>query len=203
MKIILWSIVALFLIGNALFVLPIHISSDSITSNYTVNYKRDSLLLHNIFSDSTIQLKLNLPPLYQGIYDNTDSFKSKINSSSYILVNTAVLHNLDFTAVAFPFYKVTTFNSIIPFFSIIKASNAPDMDSTVLVGNIIINGKLSVKGISSPVYAKGLLEKELVRILGKELRTIETTINRKPPVDTTQTLAEPEIDNPKKPTKRK
>ncbi len=184
MKTILWSLLALFLIGDALFVLPFHLSSDKITSTYDVNYKRDSLLLKNIFSDSTIQLRLNLPPLYENIYKSSDSFAKKPVSSSYILVNVSVLHNLDFTAVSFPFYKVTSFNSIIPFYSIIKASNAPDMDSTALVGNITINGKLSIKGICSPVYAKGLVEKELVRILQKELNKIETDINRRPVIDT-------------------
>lgn len=192
MKIVLWSILALFLIGDALFVLPYHISSDSITSTYDVNYKRDSLLLKNVFPDSNnIQLKLNLPPLYANIYKSPDSIAKRPESPSYILVNVAVLHNLDFTAVSFPFYKVTTFNSVVPFFSIIKASNAPDMDSTALVGNITINGKLSIKGICSPVYAKGLVEKELVRIIQKELTKIETDINRRPPPDTTAQIIEP------------
>ncbi len=191
MKIALWSILALFLIGDALFVLPFHISSDSITSKYEVNYKRDSLLISNVFSDSAIQLRLNMPPLYDTIYKSTDSLAKRPKSDSYIMVNVAVFHNLDFTAVSFPFYKVTTFNSVIPFFSIIKASNAPDMDSTALVGNIIINGKLSIKGICSPVYAKGLLEKELVRILQKELYKIEADINRRPPPDTTALPIEP------------
>ena len=192
MKIVLWSILALFLIGDALFVLPYHISSDSITSTYDVNYKRDSLLLKNVFPDSNnIQLKLNLPPLYANIYKSPDSIAKRPESPSFILVNVAVLHNLDFTAVSFPFYKVTTFNSVVPFFSIIKASNAPDMDSTALVGNITINGKLSIKGICSPVYAKGLVEKELVRIIQKELTKIETDINRKPPPDTTAQIIAP------------
>ena len=185
MKIFLWSLLALFLVGDALFVLPFHISSDSITSTYDVNYKRDSLLLKNVFSDSAVQVRLNLPPLYETIYKSTDSNAKKPQSDSYILVNVAVLHNLDFTAVSFPFYKVTTFNSIIPFFSIIKASNAPDRDSTALVGNIIVSGKLSIAGICSPVYAKRLVEKELVRILKKELDKVETVINRRPPADTT------------------
>ena len=185
MKIFLWSLLALFLVGDALFVLPFHISSDSITSTYDVNYKKDSLLLKNVFSDSAVQVRLNLPPLYETIYKNADSNAKKPQSDSYILVNVAVLHNLDFTAVSFPFYKVTTFNSVIPFFSIIKASNAPDRDSTALVGNIIVSGKLSIAGICSPVYAKSLVEKELVRILKKELDKVETVINRRPPADTT------------------
>ena len=182
----------MFLIGDALFVLPFHLSSDKITSTYDVNYKRDSLLLKKVFSDSTIQLRLNLPPLYENIYKGSDSFAKKPVSPSYILVNVSVLHNLDFTAVSFPFYKVTSFNSIIPFYSIIKASNAPDMDSTALVGNITINGKLTIKGICSPVYAKGLVEKELVRILEKELNKVEMDINRRPVIDTTVQLIAPQ-----------
>jgi len=185
MKIILWSAFALFLIGDALFVLPYHFSNDSITSSYDVNYKRDSSLLANVFPDGNIQLRLNMPPLYENIYNSSDSLSKRPKSPSYILVNVGVFHNLDFTAVAFPFYKVTRFNSVIPFYSIIKASNAPDMDSSALVGNIVISGKLSIKGICSPVYAKGLVEKELVRILQKEMNRIETNINRRPPPDTT------------------
>lgn len=196
---------ALFLIGDALFVLPYHISSDTITSTYDVNYKRDSLLLQNVFPDSSkIELRLNMPPLYDAIYKNSGSAVKKPEQSSYILVNVTVFHNLDFTAVAFPFYKVTTFNSVIPFVSIIKASNAPDMDSTALVGNITINGKLSIKGICSPVYAKSLVEKELVRIIKKEFSKIETVINRRPVQDTTVSIVAPApVKTPRLKKKRK
>ena len=196
---------ALFLIGDALFVLPYHISSDTITSTYDVNYKRDSVLLKNVFPDSSnIELRLNLPPLYEAIYKDSGNTAKKQAQPAYILVNVAVFHNLDFTAVAFPFYKVTTFNSVIPFASIIKASNAPDMDSTALVGNITINGKLSIKGICSPVYAKGLVEKELVRILKKEFSKIETVINRRPVQDTTvQVVAPAPVKTPPLRKKRK
>ena len=205
MKIFLWSLLALFLIGDALFVLPYHISSDTITSTYDVNYKRDSVLLKNVFPDSSnIELRLNLPPLYEAIYKDSGNTAKKQAQPAYILVNVAVFHNLDFTAVAFPFYKVTTFNSVIPFASIIKASNAPDMDSTALVGNITINGKLSIKGICSPVYAKGLVEKELVRILKKEFSKIETVINRRPVQDTTvQVVAPAPVKTPPLRKKRK
>ena len=106
MKIVLWSILALFLIGDALFVLPYHISSDSITSTYDVNYKRDSLLLKNVFPDSNnIQLKLNLPPLYANIYKSPDSIAKRPESPSYILVNVAVLHNLDLQQFLFLFIR--------------------------------------------------------------------------------------------------
>jgi len=206
MKIFLWSLLALFLIGDALFVLPYHISSDTITSTYDVNYKRDSVLLKNVFPDSSnIELRLNLPPLYEAIYKDSGNAAKKQAQPAYILVNVSVFHNLDFTAVAFPFYKVTTFNSVIPFASIIKASNAPDMDSTALVGNITINGKLSIKGICSPVYAKGLVEKELVRILKKEFSKIETVINRRPVQDTTtvQIVAPAPVKTPPLRKKRK
>ena len=191
MKIILWSLLALFLIGDALFVLPYHLSSDTVTSNYDIHYKKDSLLLKNVFPDSAIQLRLNLPVLYEGLYRTADSVAKKAERSSYIIVNVAVLHNLDFTAVSVPFYKVTTFNSLIPFYSIIKASNAPDMDSTALVGNIAINGKLVIKGICSPVYARSLVEKELVRILQKEIARVEADINRPPVTDSVITITPP------------
>ena len=60
-----------------------------------------------------------------------------------------------------------------------------------MVGNITINGKLSIKGICSPVYAKGLVEKELVRILRKELNKVEVDINRRPAIDTAAQIIEP------------
>jgi hypothetical protein len=203
MKIILWSLLALFLIGDALFVLPYHLSSDKITSTYDVNYKKDSLLLKNVFQDSSIQVRLNLPPLYEAIYKSPDSIAKKPEKPFFIIVNVSVLHNLDFTAVSFPFYKVTSFKGIIPFYSIIKASNAPGMDSTALVGNITINGKLSIKGICSPVYAKTMVEKELVRILQKEMNKVELDINRPPIADTVVQIITPELQVQKTHPKRK
>jgi len=203
MKIILWSLLALFLIGDALFVLPYHLSSDKITSTYDVNYKKDSLLLKNVFQDSSIQVRLNLPPLYEAIYKSPDSIAKKPEKPFFILVNVSVLHNLDFTAVSFPFYKVTSFKGIIPFYSIIKASNAPGMDSTALVGNITINGKLSIKGICSPVYAKTMVEKELVRIFQKEMNKVELDINRHPIADTVVQIITPEPQVQKTHPKRK
>jgi len=192
MKIFLWSVLALFLIGDALFVLPYHLSADKITSTYDVNYKKDSLLLRDIFRDSTIQVRLNMPPLYDAIYKSADSVAKRPERQYFIMVNVAVFHNLDFTALAFPFYKVTSFKGVIPFYSIIKASNMPGMDSTALVGNITINGKLSVAGISSPVYARSLVEKELVRILTTEMTKVEMNINRPPVEDTVVTPVLPE-----------
>ena len=176
---------------------------DKITSTYDVNYKKDSLLLKNVFQDSSIQVRLNLPPLYEAIYKSPDSIAKKPEKPFFIIVNVSVLHNLDFTAVSFPFYKVTSFKGIIPFYSIIKASNAPGMDSTALVGNITINGKLSIKGICSPVYAKTMVEKELVRILQKEMNKVELDINRPPIADTVVQIITPEQQVQKTHPKRK
>jgi len=178
MKIVLWSLLALFLIGDAFFVLPIHLSGDRVTSHYYINYKKDSLLLKNVFPDRSIPLKLNMPAGYESLY-STNS-KKQSDSSGMLLVNVSVFHNLDFTALSFPFYKLTTFNGVIPFYSIIKASNEPDRDSTALVGNIVINGKVSVSGICTPLYARTLVEKDLVNILKNEMNKIEADINRPP-----------------------
>ena len=183
MKIIVWIFLALFLVGNAFFVFPWHFSEDTITTSYFINYKKDSLLLRNVFPDSAIQLRLTMPPLYENIYRSMDSGITTGSNRPKLFVNVAVSHNLDFTALSFPFYKVTSFNSMIPFYSIIKASNAPDMDSTALIGNITINGKLTIKGICTPVYARKLIEKELMSILKKELNKVTLDINRPP--DTT------------------
>jgi len=119
-----------------------------------------------------------MPAGYESLY-STNS-KKQNDSSGMLLVNVSVFHNLDFTALSFPFYKLTTFNGVIPFYSIIKASNEPDRDSTALVGNIVINGKVSVSGICTPLYARTLVEKDLVNILKNEMNKIEADINRPP-----------------------
>ncbi|MEP7280069.1 MAG: hypothetical protein ABI813_15585 [Bacteroidota bacterium] len=190
MKIILWSLLGLFLIGDAFFILPYHLTGDSVTSNYYINYKKDSLLLFNVFPDSGIQLKLNMPPGYEAIYRQGET-KKKDSLQHILFVNVSVFHNLDFTALSFPFYKVTTFNGVIPFYSIIKASNAPDMDSTALIGNIVVNGKLAVKGICTPLYARTLVENSLVDIIKKEMGKITFDINCRPPPDTLATITAP------------
>ena len=182
MKIFLWICLALVLVGDAFFVLPYQFSKHSISTQYFINYKKDSALLKNVFPDSPVHLRLNMAPLYEAIYRASDS-DHRQQHSSLLFVNVSISHNLDFTALLFPFYKVTTFHSVIPFYSIIKASNIPDMDSTALIGNITINGKLSVKGVCTPLYARQLVEKELVAILAKEMHRVELDINRPPVVD--------------------
>lgn len=188
MKILLWSLLALFLIGNAVFVLPLHVTSDSVTTHYDINYRKDSSVLKRVFADKRIRLSLNLPTGYQAMYEAAQK-KTANDSAALLLVNVSVFHNLDFTALSFPFFKLTSFNGVIPFYSIIKADNAPDMDSTVLVGNIVVNGKISIKGIASPTYARAVVEKELVAILKKEMDRIAADINRPP--DTTQQILLP------------
>ncbi len=184
MKVFLWICLALILIGDAFFVLPVNFSQHSISTNYFINYKKDSVLLKNVFPDSPVHLRLNMAPLYEAIYRATDSGNLQPGNPSRLFVNVSISHNLDFTALLFPFYKVTTFHSVIPFYSIIKASNFPDMDSTALIGNITINGKLTVKGICTPLYARTLVEKELVAILKKEMDKVALDINRPPVQDT-------------------
>jgi len=171
--------------------LPYHYSEDSVTTSYYINYKKDSALLRNVFPDSGIQLKLNMPPGYETLYRNNDSGMRKRDSPYHLFVNVSVFHNLDYMALSFPFYKITTFNGFIPFYSIIKASNAPDMDSTALIGNIVINGKIVVKGICTPIYARTLVEKNLASILKKEVSKIEADINRPPVIDSVINIIPP------------
>lgn len=201
MKIFLWICLALVLVGDAFFVLPGQFSQHSISTNYFINYKKDSVLLKNVFPDSPVHLRLNMAPFYEAIYRASDSGKARTGNPSLLFVNVSVSHNLDFTALLFPFYKVTTFNSVIPFYSIIKASNFPDMDSTALIGNITINGKLTVKGICTPLYARNLVEKELVAILKKEMNKVELDINRPPVQDSIVNPAAPPVQEPLLPVK--
>lgn len=201
MKIFLWVCLALILIGDAFFVLPGQFSQHSISTNYFINYKKDSALLKNVFPDSPVHLRLNMAPLYESIYRASDSSAALRGNPSLLFVNVSISHNIDFTALLFPFYKVTTFHSVIPFYSIIKASNFPDMDSTALIGNITINGKLTVKGICTPLYARSLVEKELVAILKKEMNKVELDINRPPVQDSVTTQINPPVPEPMQPVK--
>jgi hypothetical protein len=96
------------------------------------------------------------------------------------------MHDLDFTALLFPFYKSARFNGNISFYNVIRASNMPEMDSIALIGHTEINGRLVVKGICTPIYARDLVDQEIASILRKEMDRIEKTINQPPAPDTTQ-----------------
>jgi hypothetical protein len=181
---LIWIVLSLFVVGNAFFVLPFHFSTETLSTNYSVNYKKDSDLLHAVFPDSTIHLQANMPAEYEKMYKETGFIDFKTGRQSFILVNVSILHNLDFIALSFPFYKVSSFNGVVSFYSIIKIANIPGRDSTVLIGNITINGKLSVAGICSPLYARTLVEKEMVNVFKKEMNKVELDINRPPPADT-------------------
>ena len=176
---IIWILVGLFVIGDALFVLPLHLSNDKITSSYFINYKKDSDLLRNVFPDTAIfHLQLNMPERLKAVYVHTDSTGKR----TPLLVNVSMVNDLDFTAVSFPFYKTTNFNAIISFANIIKLSNMVERDSTALIGNIEIRGRLTITGICSPLYVRTLVEKELAKILNSEMDKIERDINWRPPL---------------------
>ena len=87
MKIILWVLLALFLIGNAFFILPYHYSEDKVTSSYYINYKKDSALLRNVFPDTAIQLKLNMPPGYEILYRKDSNAVKKKYNPFHLFVN--------------------------------------------------------------------------------------------------------------------
>ncbi len=176
---IIWILVGLFVIGDALFVLPLHLSEDKITSSYFINYKKDSDLLRAVFPDTaTFHLQLNMPERLKVVNAHRDESKNL----TQLLVNISMANDLDFTAVSFPFFKRTNFNAIITFTNIIKLSNMPERDSTALIGNIVIKGRLTIIGICSPIYARTLVEKELAKTLNIEMDKIERDINWRPPV---------------------
>ena len=182
---IIWIVLLLFVVGNAFFVLPVHFSKDVLTTDYSINYKKDSDLLRAVFPDSNIHLQVNMPAAYENFYKETNTTDFRTGKQSYILVNVSVSNNLDYASLLFPFYKAASYNSIIAFYSIIKVANAPERDSTVLIGNISIKGKLSVAGICTPIYVRGLVEKELVNVFKREMHLVEQDINKRPVVDTT------------------
>lgn len=172
---IIWIVLVLVLIGNSFFVLPFHFSEDSIANNHVINYKKDSILLHTIFADSGISLKLNMPSIYEAMYYRNNSPLFSENQR-YLIVNVSFLDDLDFFSLMFPFYKSVNCKGEISFYSIIKSSEQPD--STALIGNIKIFTKLSVKGICTPLYVRTLVEKQFVDILKIEMNKVEVDLNR-------------------------
>ena len=71
---IIWIFLGLFVIGNAFFILPFHVSDDNIVTSYFTNYKKDSDLLHTVFSDTGVfHLQLNMPERFNAIYLHKDS----------------------------------------------------------------------------------------------------------------------------------
>jgi hypothetical protein len=173
-----WTILGLFLLGNALFVLPVNISSKKITTEYIVNYKKDSFLLQAAFPDTVIKLELNMPGKYHVWEAELNKSKAKADSYPVLHVNTFLLNDVGFTPLAFPFYKSVNFNAQIVFQSNIINADDLEADSVALIGNIVVQGKLRVIGICNPLKAKELVEKELVAILNKEIRKIEADINQ-------------------------
>jgi hypothetical protein len=173
----LWIVLALFVIGNALFVLPVHFSNDKVVTSYRTTYKKDSALIRTIFPDSPLCLELSLPTGYDGLYKSLDK-KTSPAGKPCMHVNATLTHNVGFMSLLFPFYKSTQFNSDISFYSIITIGDLPGRDSVALIGNIHVNGRLSVGGICSPLYVRTLVEKSLVDILKKEIDGVEVKINR-------------------------
>ncbi len=198
MKKILWIVVIVFLLGDGLFVLPWHLTSDNVSVAYYTNYKKDPQLLVSAFPDTTVALQLNMPAGYQRIYAAMGKKSGGETDKHSIIVNVNFLHDLDFSALLFPFYKVTSFHSVIPFSSIIKAENAPGMDSTALIGNIIVTGKLSVTGICTPMYARSLVENKLTALVKQQMDSITLTLNRR---DTVQAVPLTPVEQP--PVKKK
>jgi hypothetical protein len=172
----LWIALALFVIGNALFVLPFHFSDDKVVTSYQTTYKKDSALIHAVFPDSPLCLELSLPTGYDGIYKSIDK-KISPTGKQCMHVNATLTHNVGFMSLLFPFYKSTQFNSDISFYSIITIGDKPGSDSVALIGNIHVNGRLAVGGICSPLYARNLVEKSLMDILKKEMDGVQKKIN--------------------------
>ncbi|MEP6700228.1 MAG: hypothetical protein ABJA85_02895 [Bacteroidota bacterium] len=169
--------ITLFVVSNSLFVIPLHFTKDNVTSNYIINYKKDSVLLHAVFPDSIISLKLKLPPLYDAIY-NRKAHAARDNGNPPLLVNVSFLDNLDFFSLVFPFYKSTSIKGEISFHSSIIIDDQPGRDSIALIGNITIQIRVSVIGICTPQYVRLLVQNEFIHILQKEMLKVEKDLNR-------------------------
>jgi hypothetical protein len=174
---IAWIVLALFLAGNALFVLPVHLSKDTLTTSYTINYKKDSALIHTVFPDSIVCTEVILPNGYDALYKQLQPI-APAGKKPCMHVNVTLTHNVGFMSLLFPFYKTTHFTSDISFYSIITIGDTPGRDSVALIGNIRVNGNLSVAGICSPLYVRTLVEKSLMEVLKKEMIKVESGINQ-------------------------
>ncbi len=185
---VFWGILILFLIGNSFFVLPLHWSREKITTNSFANFKMDTELIGAVYPDSNIHLQLNMPSTYYDYYYKKDSMPIvKTIRQQNLMVNISILHNVDFGSLSFPFYKVTNFDGHIDFYSTIKISNQPWKDSTALIGNIIVNGRITAIGICTPLSVRKRVEEEMAAILKKEMQKIEAGINHAREPDTTAT----------------
>jgi hypothetical protein len=172
-----WTVLGLFLLGNAFFVLPVHITSNNTTTSYTVNYKKDTPLFQTAFPDTTIRLELNMPGNYYAVYQELNKKKTGHDQHPHLNVNVYISHDLGFTPLAFPFYKSANFNAQVAYQGTIINSEQQGIDSVALIGNMIVLGKLRITGICTPLYAKKVVEKELARILQKEMTKLEQDIN--------------------------
>jgi hypothetical protein len=175
---ITWLVLGLFVLGNALFVLPINLSSKNITTDYIINYKKDTVLLQTAFPDTVIQLELNMPGKYHVWEEELNKTKVKTAPRPVLHVNTFLLNDVGFASSAFPFYKSVNFNAQIAFQSNINNAEDTEADSVALIGNIVLQGKLRVMGICSPLKVKEMLEKEMVALLHKEINKIQEDINQ-------------------------
>jgi hypothetical protein len=172
-----WTVLGLFLLGNAFFVLPVHISRDTVSTEYSVNYKKDTPLLQTAFADTVIRLELNMAGKYLRWYQDLNKGKPGPQQHPILHMNVAISHDLGFTPLAFPFYKSANFDAQMAYQSVIINSEQRGVDSVALIGNIIVRGKLRVLGICTPLHAKELVEKELVRILHKEVYLLQQDVN--------------------------
>ncbi len=172
-----WTVLGLFLLGNAFFVLPLQISRDTVTTKYSVNYKKDTPLLQTAFADTIIRLELNMAGKYLRWYQDLNKGNPGSKRHPLLHINVAISHDLGFTPLAFPFYKSANFDAQMAYQSVIINSEQIGVDSVALIGNIIVRGKLRILGICTPLHAKELVEKELVRILNNEMNKLQQDIN--------------------------
>ncbi len=173
----LWIVLILFVVGNALFVLPVHLSSDKVTTSYSINYKKDSGLIRAVFPDSPLCTQLTLPSGYDVLYNSLAPHNAAAKKSC-MHINVTLTHNIGFMSLLFPFYKSTQFSSDIAFYSIITRGDTPGADSVALIGNMRVNGRLSVAGICSPLYVRTLAEKSLMELLKKEMAKVEADVGK-------------------------
>jgi len=197
-----WIIFILFALGNAFFVLPLHLGSQKIATGNTINYKKDSVLIKTVFPDSPICLKLNLESKYLSVLQKTDSMSCASPNPIPLLVNITVKHDVGFLSVLLPFYKSDNFNAEITYRSILRIIDQPDRDSMALNARVGVKGNLTLIGIYSPMYARKLVENELAMIVKKEMDKVKWDVNKPEAIDTTTIFIEP-VKPPVKKAKKK
>lgn len=170
----------LFALGNAFFVVPVHWYSASVKISKVSNASYNTEGLKKTVLRDSFYLVPEISPRYKTLYSQLYPPHAKPAGDSIfpITVKVFIVHDVEFTALATPFYKVSDFNAQLMFNSEQEYNTRPSGNSPVLVSNMMILGKCSIAGICSPPEARKVIEKKLLELVKQQLDLMEKDINQ-------------------------